>query len=407
MRPSPAKRSLPFRAARLARRLPGLGLLAGACALGGCASVAASSSPGSSRAEVAGPVVQAHTLPGDQLLAGPVLLEHRAVWVEAGHRLLVRSLDTHGRTRTLFSTSATPGAPKGTLWPFSVRGIAAGDGRVAFIESVTPCASAPPRTRTCSSGDGERWPYSVTLLAGRPGAIRPVESIVHPRCSERQEPQTVEVARAGLVVNEMAVPCRRAPVSRLALRSFSGRLIRVLRNGAPAVSSFLAAGDWLALFKPALVVGKQDEVQIIRVSNGQVVRRLRPRPPSEQIAAFALDSSGTFALMTEPRRGPCGLRLASDVLSIGQIGQPGLQVLTTEALGEESTTTALALAGGQVAYAQPTGGCAPSSQLVVASPGAPPTPVPGLEPGTRLVFDGGVLATAHHDTVQLAALRRP
>jgi hypothetical protein len=407
MRPPRVKRFLKLRAIRLGRCLPRLGLVAVACALGGCAGVAASAPPGR---EVAGPVVQAHTLPGDRLLAGPVLLEHRAVWVEAGHRLLVRSLDAHGRTRTLFSTSKTPGAPKGALWPFSVRSIAAGDGRVAFIESVVPCASAPPHTQ-CSAAGTESGPtYSVTLFAGPPGAIRPVESLVPPSpdCHGPPEPAAVAVASDRLVVYELSYPapgCR--SLTRLALRSFSGRLLRVLGNKVAAVSQFLAAGDWAALYKPAQVVGKQDELQIIRVSNGQIVRRLRPRPPSEEIKAFALDSSGTFAFMTDPRRGPCGLRLDSDVLSVGQIGQPGLQVLTREALGEELTTTVLSLAGGQAAYAQPTGSCAPASQIVVASPGEPPTPIPGLEPGTPLVFDGSVIATAHHDIVQLATLRRP
>jgi hypothetical protein len=370
--------------------------------------VARSGSPGSSRQEVAGPVVQAHTLPGDRLLAGPVLLDHRAVWVEAGQRLLVRSLDAQGRTRTLFSTSKTPGAPKGTRWPFFVDSIAAGDGRVVFIESVIRCASAPPHTRNCSSGAENPPTDSVTLFAGPPGAIRPVESLVPPRpnCQGPPEPSAVAVTDARLVDYEVsAYPCRRG-VSRLVLRSFSGRLLRVLANGLPVVTPFLAAGDWVALLKSAQVVGKQDEVQIIRVSNGQVVRRLRPRPPIEQIEDFALDSSGTFALMTEPRRAPCGLRLGSYALSVGQIGQPGLQILTKEALGEEPPTTAFALAGGQAAYAQPTSSCAPASQIVVANPGAPPTPIPGLEPGTRLVFDGSVVATAHDDTVQLAALRR-
>jgi hypothetical protein len=370
--------------------------------------VAASGSPGSSRPEAVGALVQAHTLPGDQLLAGPVLLGHRAVWVEAGQRLLVRSLDAHGRTHTLFSTSKTLGAPKGTRWPFFVDSIAAGDGRVVFTESVIRCASAPPHTRNCSSGTENPPTDSVTLFAGPPGAIRPVESLVPPRpnCQGPPEPAPVAVTDVGLVDYEVsAYPCRRG-VSRLVLRSFSGRLLRVLANGLPVVTPFLAAGDWLALLQSAQVVGKQDEVQIIRVSNGQVVHRLRPRPPSEQIEDFALDSSGTFALMTGPRRAPCRLRLASYTLSVGQIGRPGLQILTKEALGEEPPTTALAVAGGQVAYAQPTGSCARGSQVAVAAPGALPTPVPGLELGTRLVFDGSVVATAHDDTVQLAALGR-
>ena len=90
------------------------------CALGGYVSVADRGSPGSSWRHALGGVVQAHTLRGDQLRAGPVLVDHRAVWVETGRRLLVRSLDAQGRTRTIFSTSVTPGAPKGTPWPFSV-----------------------------------------------------------------------------------------------------------------------------------------------------------------------------------------------------------------------------------------------------------------------------------------------
>jgi hypothetical protein len=45
--------------------------------------------------------------------------------------------------------------------------------------------------------------------------------------------------------------------------------------------------------------------------------------------------------------------------------------------------------------------------VVIETPGAPPTPIPGLKPGTPLVFDGSVVATAHHDTVQLATLLRP
>jgi hypothetical protein len=402
----PRPKRLPLLAGRRALRLPSLGLVAAACALGGCASVAASGSPGSSRQEVAGALVRAHTLPDDRLLAGPVLLDHRAVWVEAGHRLLVRSLDAHGRTRTLFSTSKTPGAPKGTLWPFYVRGIAVGNGQVAFIESVIPCASAPPGTPRCAPGGGEgRAADSVTLFAGPPGAIRPVESLVPPRpgCQGPPEPVAVAVASAGLVVYEVstypAFQC--GSVSRLALRTFSGRLVRVLADGLPVVTRFNAAGDWVALLKRAQVVGKQDEVQIIRAKTGQVALRLHARI----IQAFAVNSSGTFALMTEPRRGPCELGPSVTVLS-GQIGQPGMRVLTREAVGDESTSTALAVSGRQVAYAQPTRSCSPGGQLVVGTPGAPPRPVPGLELGTRLAFDGSVVATAHDDTVALAVLRR-
>jgi hypothetical protein len=80
--------------------------------------------------------------------------------------------------------------------------------------------------------------------------------------------------------------------------------------------------------------------------------RYRPTRAAEAFRDWRYaDSSGTFALMTEPRRAPCGLRLGLYALSVGQIGQPGLQILTREALGEKPPTTAFALAGGQAAYA--------------------------------------------------------
>lgn len=350
--------------------------------------------------------MRAHTLPGDRLLAGPVLLDHRAVWVEAGHRLLVRSLDALGRTGTLFSTSETPGAPKGVLWPFSVRSIAADDGQVAFTEAVIPCASAPAASARCVPGGGEGHAAdSVTLFAGPRGAIRPVESLVPPRpnCQGAPEPVAVAVADAGLIVYEVsAYPARQCEVvSRLALRTFSGRLVRVLAEGLPIISQFIAAGEWVAVFKRAQEAGKQDEVQILSAKTGQVVQRLRSR-----ILAFTLDRSGTFALITEPRRGRCEQGLPLATLSVGEIGRPDLRVLTKEALGDEPASTALAVAEGQVVYAQPTGSCASGGQVVVATPGAPSRAVPALEIGSRLVFDGSVVATAHNDTVQLAALRR-
>jgi hypothetical protein len=350
--------------------------------------------------------VRARTLPGDRLLAGPVLVGHRAVWVEAGHQLLVRSLDALGRTGTLFSSSETPGAPKGILWPFSVRSIAAADGQVAFTEAVIPCASAPSASSRCTPGSGEGHEAdSVRLLAGPPGAIRAVESLVPPRpnCQGPPEPVAVAVAGAGLIVYEVsAYPTPHCDaVSRLALRTYSGRLVRVLAEGLPIITRFIAAGEWVAVFKSAQEAGKQDELEILRVKTGQVVRRLRAR-----ILAFTLDRSGTFAVMSEPRRGPCEHGPPLATLSVGEIGRPGLHVITKEALGDEPTSSVLAAAGGRVAYAQPPGSCKPGVQLVISTAGALPSRILELEPGTRLAFDGSVVATARDDTVQLAVLRR-
>lgn len=243
-----------LRATRLVRWSTRLGLLVVACALGGCASTAASDSPASSRLELDGGVVESHTLPGDQLLAGPVLLDHRAVWVEAGRRLLVRSLDAHGRTRTVFSTSKAPGAPKGTIWPYWVRSIAAGDGRLAFVEAVIQCGSAPPHLPRCAPNTAGAPVDSVTLFAGKPGAIRPVESFVLPsrHCYRRPEPRAVAITDAGLVDYEIAAdPCIRG-VSRLVLRSFSGRLVRVLARGLPVRNQRFRSRRRLGGIRPVL-----------------------------------------------------------------------------------------------------------------------------------------------------------
>jgi hypothetical protein len=351
-------------------------------------------------------LTQAHTLPDDQLLAGPVLVDHRAVWVEAGHRLLVRSLDASGRTRTIFSTSATPGAPKDIVWPFRVDSLAAGNGRVAFVEDIIACGSAPPRPRCGvpgAYGGLEPLVDSETLFAGRPGAIRPVESLVQParhRCS--QQPDAVVVAAAGLVVQEdPAFPCPHG-VGHLVLRTFSGRLVRVLARGWGNGSPLVAAGRWAAFIRHASVVGELDHLQILRVTTGRVVLQLSRGPsPPLGFDAVALDPSGRFAVMTggsTPR--PCqGGNF--DQLSVGQIGHPSLQVLTTE-VGDLAT-----IGGNRVAYLQPTGRCLTGERVVIAAPGATPIPVPGLKVGTSMAFDGRMVATAGTPYPKLTNGARP
>lgn len=395
-----------FRAVPLARRLAGLGLVVAACALGGRASLAASGSPASPGLEVRGSIVQAHTLPGDQLLAGPVLMRHRAVWVEAGRRLLVRSLDAAGRTRVLFSTSATPGAPAGTVWPFSVHSLAADDGRIAFVEAVIPCASAPPHLLRCTPGTEGPAIASVTLFAGPPGAIRPVESLLHPgrHCHGRPQPTSVAVARAGLVDYEAsAFPCRQG-VSRLVLRSFSGRLVRVLARDLPVETKrFVTAGDWAAFIRSSGTTAP-DQLHVLRISTGQTVLRLDERC-LQTIDALALDRSGGFALMSNaPPASACEPKDRT-ALRVGQVGHGGMRILATDAPFEE-LSTGIATARGLVAYARPIGASTTEKQVVIASPGAAPTPVAGMKLDGALAFDGQMLATAHHDAVQLARLSR-
>lgn len=364
-----------------------------------------------------GRVWKAHVLRGDQLQAGPVLVGHRAVWVEAGRRLLVRSLDAHGRTRTIFSTSRTPGAPKGTPWPYSVQSIAAGGGRVAFVVNVSECASAPPSNRHCVLVRSA--PYgapldSVSLLAGRPGAIRPVETWLPPshqrfrRSCRRPSPIDVGIADAGLVVTEWPCPPPGSGArfgERLVLRTFSGRLRRVLARDIQDSTPFVAAGAWAALMEPSPVAGQDNRVQIIRVRTGQTVRWLRE--PSQVGIDAVLSRSGTFAATIHgaPLSRRCGQwHWWLGELSVGHIGHPGQRVLTDKQVTSwRRGPVGVAVAGDRVAYGQATGRCLTGVRLVIAAPRGKPTPIPGLL-GNQLAFDGHVAAVVRGDTVQLAEI---
>lgn len=406
-----SKRLLSFRPVRLARRLAVLGAVISACALGGCGSTSASGSSGYPPLVVGGGVVRAHTLPGDQLEAGPVLLHHRAVWVEAGRRLLVRSLDAHGRTRTIFSTSKTPGAPKGIVWPFWVASIAAGGGRVAFEEGVIPCASAPPHLMRCMPSTVESPADSITVFAGRPGAIRPVQTLMHPgrHCRKGQaEPGAVAVADVGVVDYETSVYSCRPGFSRLVLRSFSGRLVRVLAGELPVeTKDFAVAGGRVAFVRSYEATKGTDELKIVRLGSGRTVLRLRRRC-MRGIGAVALERSGRFALVSAAGHGSSSCRQPRvNTLRVGQIGHPGLRTIARD-VQVRIPATSIAMAGGYVAYARQTGSSRSDTQVMVAAPGATPNPIPGMKPGAAapLAFDGHVVATAHDNTVQLVALRR-
>lgn len=384
-----------------------MGLVAVACALG---EWALSAAPGSGAAGlvVDGGIVRAHTLPGDRLLAGPVLLDNRAVWIEAHQRLLVRSLDVQGHTSTLFSTSAAPGAAKGTVWPYYVQSIAAGDGRIAFVESVIPC-SAPPHTRRCFQSTGEGQPAdSVTLFAGRPGDIRPVEALLHPsrHCHGTPAPTSVAIADAGLLDDESSPLCH-AGVPRLVLRSFSGRLVRVLARGLPETKQFVAAGDWMALVRPS-ETGAPDELRIVRLSTGRTGLRLRERC-LQTIHDLALDRLGRFALLSAgPHTGSCQQQ-GGNTLRIGQIGQSRLRILA-RAVEPNQGYAPLAIAGEHVAYGRLTGRSPTDMQVLVAAPGTAPTPIPGMKfdgflaLSADVAFNGRLLTSVHNDTVQLARL---
>lgn len=406
-----SSRAKALAASHTARRLAALGLVAVACALGGWAISLAPGSSVSARLVVDGGIVRAHTLPGDRLLAGPVLLDNRAVWIEAHQQLLVRSLDVHGHTSTLFSTSATPGAPKGTVWPFYVQSIAAGDGRIAFVESVIPC-SAPPHTRRCFQSTGEGRPAdSVTLFAGRPGDIRPVESLVHPgrQCHRPPAPTSVAISDAGLVDDESSPLCHPG-VARLVLRSFSGQLVRVLGRGLRETKRFVAAGDWVALIRSS-DTHAPDELRILRLSAGLTALRLR-EGCLQTIRELALNRSGRFALLSAGPHARSCQQQHGNTLSIGQIEHNRLRILARATLGPNQEYAPLAIAGQRVAYGRLTGRSHTEMGVMVAAPGAAPIPIPGMKfdgflaLGAQVAFSGRMLASAHNDTVQLALLGR-
>lgn len=374
-------------------------------ALTGCAAATTASSAGP-RALVTklhGHVVRARTLPGDHLLAGPVLVQHQAVWVEAGiHRLVVRALKLNGQTRTVFSTSVAPGVPKGAQWPFEVRSLAAGDGRVAFVDQVMPCGSSPPGDRRCISAPMPPVPPdSVTLFAGRLGSIAPIQKVVHPRCAWGGFPRSVAVVAAGLVVDELGNSCER-PVSRLVLMSFSGQPLRQLMQGPGVGPPLVAAGDLVAY-----MVGLQ-RLRLMRISSAQIALRLR----RQFIFGVALDRTGTFAVMTPGPLPQCASKHgpAFAEISIGKVGSSGLRVLARRAdAGIGADSQGFAIAGNRVVYGAPTGHCLDTEQVVVGSPGAA-RPVAGLRfaneltahaISNQLVFDGQVVATDHGNMVDL------
>jgi hypothetical protein len=255
----------------------------------------------------------------------------------------------------------------------------------------------------------------VSVFAGRPGAIRPVETWLPPRhqrhfhrSCRRPSPIEVGIADAGLVITEW--PCT-PPGSgarfgqRLVLRSFSGRLMRVLARNLQDSTPFVAAGAWAALMEPSPVAGPDDRVQIIQVRTGQTVRWLR-RPWRLGIDAV-LARSGTFAATSgEPspsRR--CGQRqwwLAE--LSIGRIGRLGQRIVTNKQVTSwRRGPIGVAVAGDRVAYARATGRCLTGAQLVITAPGQGPRPIPGLL-GNQLAFDGRAAAVRRGDTVQLTTI---
>ena len=352
-------------------------------------------------------VVRARALPGDELLAGPVLLGHEAYWVEAGpHRLRVRALDLRGHAHTVFSTTRALGAPKNAPWPFSVASLGAGDGRLAFVVRVMPCSSSPAGNPRCPVVPRPAMPWdSSTVFAGPPGAIRPVVSVDH-RCGRPLEPWSAAISGAGLIVDEEHDICPGPPVrgQLVLLGSKGGHPIRTLAREPSrctgCIASVSATGRWVGF----ITSGRGYAVRILRVATGRTVFSLRRSSP---IGDLALDPSGSFAFLASGPRQPCssghGARFAQ--VELGAIGQGRLQVVAPTA---EWAPVGIA-ATFWVAFFEPAGRCLKRWQVALSNPFSRPSPVRGLQASSfsGLAFDGDLVAAAKGNVIEMTTVCRP
>jgi hypothetical protein len=386
--------------------LSALGLIAAVGALAGCATAARS--PAGARPTVAkvchapdDGVVVARPLAGDALVAGPVLVGHHAVWAESGSRVRMRSVDLHGCARNIYVAPSEPRPPKsqGKSWLYSVDSLVGSDGRVAMVESVLPCWAPRASVARCELGPDGVPPARIALLSGRPGHIRAVESLSHP--DQRPcvwTPDAAAIADQGLVVQETQEGRGRGScpqfARRVVLRSFAGRLVRVLARG-PNIQYLVAAGRWAMYSTYSNSDSTDVTLHAVNVTTGRTVLRLH-RGGRHGIVAYAIDRSGRFALITEAGQTTvCGTSHETSPLSLGRIGQTGLRVIDTHPLGN-IPDIAVAISGDRVAFGQQTGPCLDHRRLVVQAPGSSATVIAHMSYSfaAPLRFDGRVIATA-------------
>jgi hypothetical protein len=341
-------------------------------------------------------IVSTSVRSGDVFGAGPTLLNGSAVWTElSGKTVLLRSLDRSGHATTLFSTSDMPPLPQGSIPLVAASSIAAGEGRISFVRTVTRYLRRP-----CGPPLGEipcplailpaPIPYAWTLYAGRPGSIRPVESAAG-TCSSSWAPLAVGIADAGLVVEEQRPPC--APGStagrRIVLRSFSGRFKRVLfrQRGPSNIIDVGAAGPWATV----MVLGKLGtSVRILRASSGRTVLRRT----FEEANSITIDARGQYAIAVPANQGSC----PGDRVLYGAIGRTPIHAVVSS-----GATLAVGVSNGTIAFAGSGPHCTGSRAWII-HPAGNRTLIRGLDPGYSLAYDDGLVTTASAMKIQLAAV---
>jgi hypothetical protein len=371
-----------------------MGLIVPVSALAGCGAASRPAADHAVRAATIcrpgqGGLVVARPLRGDQLAAGPVLVDHQAVWAESLHRIRIRSVDLRGCTKTLFTS-----AVKSRSWD-QVESFAGGDGRVAMVETMTPCSAARPNPLTCNAtGDGPS-PLRVVLLSGPPGHIRPIETRQHldnRRCV--WVPEAVAIVNAGLVVQEVNAGACQPFTTRLVLRNTAGRLVRVLARGATIIHE-VAAGRWVMYTTYTNEDSADQTLHAVNVKTGQSVLRLHP-DKTHAIAAYAIDARGRFAFITgAPESKICGRHEDPAPLREGQIGHAGLRLIDNCALSFLPDIS-IAISGDRIAYGRRIPGCRDQQQLVVKGSASTASVVDDLSysKAAPLRFDGRVIATA-------------
>jgi hypothetical protein len=321
-----------------------------------------------------------HVSVSGQIVRGPVVSDGRVYWAEQrGRALVVLSRGPSGPERVEFESAATPGLGKNQYPQYDVS-LAVGDGEVALLRRTFwngcphgegVCPSLPP---TLGLRGG-----SVTLLAGPPGHVRPIE--IARRCAQAVGPDDVAVSDAGLVLEESSTQCGppyRREFWRIVLRSFTGRLIRVLAHANDQISSLSAAGPWVAFVVSQ--GGANEQVIVMRADTGRIAIDRRGYLAS-RIVSVVVDAQGHYAMSSQVQHtARCGTAHQTvSPLFVGSALRPGLRTLWGGGMDE------VALADGRVVFLRARTHCPLGYIVAVTEPGRPVTELRGL-----LGFNGGL-----------------
>jgi hypothetical protein len=351
-------------------------------------------------AALAGGLVQASPLPGNVPTSGPVLEEGRAVWGEtSGNTLTLRSLDEHGRTRTLLTTSDTPGVAPGQPANVSVPSLAAGEGRIALIREISAgvIARCPPLSTPCYPAPiPPPKPVSYSLLAGRPRAVRTLRT-VSGSCYGGVAPFEAGVTSLGVVAAEQPAGCHRDEAGpRLVLYPFSKHGRRTLIAGPPGatISSLSAAGTWIAWIQDS------EDGRRLQLYDLRARRIVLRRPEPEMAFDVVLDSSGDFAVSLGGTSYPCYGGTPDFAIRVGSANGGRMHTLVNSAV-----TPAAGITRGRIAYMASNAQCPASIVAAISTPSGQQLLFPMLHGPGQLAFDGKALAVASEKQISLLTPR--